>query len=162
MQGKLSPNAMTVLKRRYLRRDEQGELIEDPEGMFRRVARNISLMDLLYYPSVYDAEGGQMPHDDDEEGEIPGYTEWDLATLRRAYGRLDKRGHMKVSFGELCRIGEQNADDLKAKEDELFSIQWELDFCFNSPTLMNAGLDLQQLSACYDLPVDDSIVYSTR
>ncbi|NMB15906.1 MAG: ribonucleotide-diphosphate reductase subunit alpha, partial [Firmicutes bacterium] len=91
MHGKLSPNALTVLERRYLRRDEQGELIEDPEGMFRRVARNISLMDLLYYPSVYDVEGRQMPHDD-TEAELPGYSEWDLATLRRAYGRLDKRG----------------------------------------------------------------------
>ncbi|NLM94594.1 MAG: vitamin B12-dependent ribonucleotide reductase [Firmicutes bacterium] len=157
MQGKLSPNAMTVLKRRYLRRNEQGELIEDPEGMFRRVARNISLMDLLYYPAVYDVEGGQTPQDDAEEGELPGYTEWDLATLRRAYGRLNKRGHMKVSFAELCRFGEQNVGDLKAKEDELFTIQWDQDFCFNSPTLMNAGLDLQQLSACFVLPVDDSM-----
>jgi ribonucleotide reductase alpha subunit len=61
LQGKLSPNAMTVLKRRYLRRNEQGELIEDPEGMFRRVARNISLMDLLYYPAVYDVEAGKRP-----------------------------------------------------------------------------------------------------
>ncbi|MGI6034716.1 MAG: vitamin B12-dependent ribonucleotide reductase [Limnochordia bacterium] len=157
MHGKLSPNALTVLERRYLRRDEQGELVEDPEGMFRRVARNISLMDLLYYPSGYDVEGRQMPHDDTEEAELPGYSEWDLATLRRAYGRLDRRGHMKVSFGELCRIGEENGDKLKSSEDKLFSLLWDQDFCFNSPTLMNAGLDLQQLSACFVLPVEDSM-----
>ena len=38
----LSKNAVTVLERRYLARNEASELIETPEGMFRRVADAIA------------------------------------------------------------------------------------------------------------------------
>ena len=39
---RLSENARTVLKRRYLRKDRQGKVIETPEQMFKRVARHIA------------------------------------------------------------------------------------------------------------------------
>ncbi|MBQ9988996.1 MAG: vitamin B12-dependent ribonucleotide reductase [Clostridia bacterium] len=45
---KFSENALTVLKRRYLAKDAQGNLIEDVEGMFRRVAGHIAKADLNY------------------------------------------------------------------------------------------------------------------
>ncbi|MGI6037570.1 MAG: vitamin B12-dependent ribonucleotide reductase [Limnochordia bacterium] len=156
MRDKLSANALTVLERRYLRRNEAGDIIETPEDMFRRVARNISLIDLLYDPEVYDPAGGHEV-DGDLEGELPGYSLWDLETLKRAYVRQHKEGRMKVSFGELCALGQGKLEDLRAKEEELFEILWEQDFCFNSPTLMNAGLELQQLSACFVLPINDSM-----
>ena len=38
MELKLSPNAIKVLERRYLRRDPEGKLIETPEQLFTRVA----------------------------------------------------------------------------------------------------------------------------
>jgi ribonucleoside-diphosphate reductase alpha chain len=38
----LSPNALRVLERRYLLRDERGDLAEDPAGLFRRVARAVA------------------------------------------------------------------------------------------------------------------------
>ncbi|MBI5809824.1 MAG: ribonucleotide-diphosphate reductase subunit alpha, partial [Deltaproteobacteria bacterium] len=38
----LSPGALSVLERRYLKKDNSGRVIETPEGMFRRVAGNIS------------------------------------------------------------------------------------------------------------------------
>lgn len=38
----LNSNALTVLARRYLKKDEQGRLIETPEEMFNRVAKNIA------------------------------------------------------------------------------------------------------------------------
>ena len=44
----LSQNAMTVLERRYLKRDEQGNLIETVEQLFERVAHAIAQADLLY------------------------------------------------------------------------------------------------------------------
>lgn len=45
----LSSNAMTILERRYLWRDETGQLIEDPEAMFRRVAAHVARAE-RYYP----------------------------------------------------------------------------------------------------------------
>ena len=43
----LSKNAMTVLERRYLKRDEQGNLIETVEQLFKRVAHAIAQADLI-------------------------------------------------------------------------------------------------------------------
>ncbi len=44
----LTPNALTVLMRRYLMKDEEGSVVESPEDMFRRVAANVAQADLQY------------------------------------------------------------------------------------------------------------------
>lgn len=94
---KLSVNAAEVLKKRYLRRDKLGAVVETPGEMFDRVASHVSKAESRY--------GGD----------------------REAY---------RAEFLKMMR---------------------ELQFLPNSPTLMNAGLDLGQLSACFVLPVEDSL-----
>ncbi len=96
---KLSTNAIKVLEKRYLKRNEDGEVIEKPGGMFRRVAENIALADRIY---------------------------------------------------------DKNAD-LSKTEEKFYDMMSNLEFLPNSPTLMNAGSELQQLSACFVLPIEDSI-----
>ena len=95
----LTKNALTVLERRYLAKGENGEIIETPEEMFRRVARAVAQPDLNYQP--------------------------------------DK--------------------EISAVEEEFYNLMTSLEFLPNSPTLMNAGRPLGQLSACFVLPIDDSM-----
>ena len=51
-QLKLSENAIKVLERRYFAKDEDGTLLENAEGMFRRVARSIAQADLNFDPNA--------------------------------------------------------------------------------------------------------------
>ncbi len=95
----LTPNAVRVLERRYLNRDEAGKAVETPKDLFARVALNIA-----------DAE--------------------------RLYG---------------------GGSDVSSTAQKFYEMMARLEFLPNSPTLMNAGNDLQQLSACFVLPVEDSI-----
>ena len=99
-KGELTENARVVLQRRYLSKDREGNVLEDPDGMFRRVAHNLSQSELKY----------------------------GTADTKRA-----------------------------AAEERFYEVMRRLEFLPNSPTLMNAGRELQQLSACFVLPVEDSL-----
>jgi ribonucleoside-diphosphate reductase alpha chain len=95
MSTPLSPNALVVLERRYLKKDQRGRPAETPEDLFRRVARSVAA----------------------------------------ANGDPDSR----------------------ATEEDFYKLMTGLVFVPNSPTLMNAGRRLGQLSACFVLPIEDSI-----
>jgi len=53
---KLSPNAKQILKKRYLLKNEKGEIAETPEGLFKRVARTVSDVESNYPKSPYKVE----------------------------------------------------------------------------------------------------------
>jgi ribonucleoside-diphosphate reductase alpha chain len=95
----LSENALKVLERRYLKKNNRGEIVEAPADLFRRVARFVASADLIY---------------------------------------------------------DKNADAV-AIEEAFYAIMANQEFMPNSPTLMNAGRELGQLSACFVLPVEDSM-----
>lgn len=87
--------------------------------------------------------------------------------LEKRYLRKDAEGRLIETPEELFRRVAHNvasADlaydpdvDITPLEDDFYAIISNLEFLPNSPTLMNAGRELQQLSACFVLPVEDSI-----
>ena len=94
-----SNNARTVLERRYLSKDIDGNVIETIEEMFKRVSDFVASGDLIY----------------DEKA---------------------------------------NVEEIS---NQFYDVMINQEFIPNSPTLMNAGRELGQLSACFVLPVEDSM-----
>ncbi|ADD08725.1 adenosylcobalamin-dependent ribonucleoside-diphosphate reductase [Candidatus Aciduliprofundum boonei] len=153
---KLTVNAIKVLEARYLLKDEKGKIIETPRQMFYRTARYIALVDALYFDEVFDLSGKQKRRNEVFAGKSNlGVYEMDM--LKRAYRRLNFKGHMKVDFSEFIRILNDKWDIIEERIKEFYSIMVNRYFIPNSPTLMNSNTRLGQLSACFVLPVPDSI-----
>jgi len=161
---KLTLNTIKVLKARYLLKDENGNVIESTSEMFRRVAKHLALVDILYHDHVFDKNREQTTKDLPEMADgLPkkaaelGLNINNVKMLHRAYQRLNVRKQMKVSFSELLEILKNRWDEIMAKENEFYSLFTAFEFMPNSPTLMNSGAPLGQLSACFVLPVGDSL-----
>lgn len=84
--------------------------------------------------------------------------------LARRYYLKDMEGNPIENWEGLCRrvanaIAEIDKDSSGYEQlrEDFFSMIYRMDFLPNSPCLMNAGTDLGQLSACFVLPVEDSM-----
>ncbi len=88
-----------------------------------------------------------------------------LTVLKSRYLKRDADGNPTEQPEDMIRRVAKNiakADiaykqDTKASEEKFYEMMSGLDFLPNSPTLMNAGRELQQLSACFVLPVEDAM-----
>ncbi len=127
----LSLNAVRLLASRYLLRGPDGRLLEDPEGMVLRVCSAVAAAEAgLGEPDTPIPEGFMR-------------NEWIDRDVRRlsglgpGYGMLPKKA--AEAFGLFKKLF------------------FEKRFLPNSPTLFNAGARLGQLSACFVLPIEDSL-----
>jgi ribonucleoside-diphosphate reductase alpha chain len=84
--------------------------------------------------------------------------------LARRYYLKDSDGVPVETWETLCRrvanavaCADIDNDDYDKIKDAFFKMMYRMDFLPNSPCLMNAGTDLGQLSACFVLPVEDSM-----
>ncbi len=84
--------------------------------------------------------------------------------LARRYYLKDRGGNLLENWESLCRrvsdavaAVDSEMEDYETLRDSFFNMIYHLDFLPNSPCLMNAGTDLGQLSACFVLPVEDSM-----
>jgi len=84
--------------------------------------------------------------------------------LQRRYYLKDEQGKPLENWESLCRrvanavaLVDRDLEDYEGLNDQFFNMIYYLDFLPNSPCLMNAGTDLGQLSACFVLPVEDSM-----
>ncbi len=84
--------------------------------------------------------------------------------LARRYYLKDQNGTPVENWESLCRrvadavaVVDRDSEGYESLRDDFFNMIYHLDFLPNSPCLMNAGTDLGQLSACFVLPVADSM-----
>ncbi len=175
---RLSLNAIRLLAARYLQKDPSGKLEEDPKGMFIRVASLVVIPDILYDPKVFDREGGQQIHPEEEfdpvqwEGRVglrnghledhlaPAFTwnRYHLERMKALYDELNRQGKMKVSWSQFWDMLLQGEFDIHYKDFlNYYRLMVDLRFIPNSPTLFNAGTRLGQLSACFVLNIEDSL-----
>lgn len=165
-------NSLRVLAARYLLRDENNEIVESPKQMFERVAVLVGIADVMHDPQVFSLAGGitqdteeaaKYYHklaDFDQKLKIGEYwlNRYHFEAMIRAYIHAAKQGQMKVSFKELLKLVAEGkmaayADRIK----EYYNLMVSRDFLPNTPTLMNAGARLGQLSACFVLDMPDDM-----
>ncbi len=91
-------------------------------------------------------------------------TETAETVLARRYYLKDESGEVLETWEKLCRRVstavarvDKDSDQYEALRESFFRMMYHLDFLPNSPCLMNAGTDLGQLSACFVLPIEDSM-----
>ena len=165
-------NSLRVLAARYLLRDGNNEIIEGPKQMFERVATLVAIADVMHDPAVFNLAGGHTQSieeaeryygkldDFDNKLHLGGYylNKYHFEAIIRHYVYCARQGQMKLSFKELLRlVAEGKMSQYEDRVAEYYNLMVSRDFLPNTPTLMNAGARLGQLSACFVLDMPDDM-----
>ncbi|MDQ3998998.1 MAG: adenosylcobalamin-dependent ribonucleoside-diphosphate reductase, partial [Thermoproteota archaeon] len=169
----LDINSLRVLAARYLLRDSNNEIIEGPKQMFERVATLVAIADVMHDSSIFTSAGGYTQNieeanryygkleDFDNKLHIGSYylNRYHFEAMIRHYIYCAQQGQMKISFKDLLRmIAEGKMAQYEERVREYYNLMVSRDYLPNTPTLMNSGAKLGQLSACFVLDMPDDMV----
>ncbi|KAB7516885.1 adenosylcobalamin-dependent ribonucleoside-diphosphate reductase [Halosegnis rubeus] len=163
LEDRLTANAYhNILPARYLRQNQDGELTESQEDLFSRVAKNIALAEAVFESDKRGVDATVTP--DQLKPDHPRRDEL-AAEVFGAGTAADDDAETELSVYNVNKFAYDTVvpelpDGVRAhvqdKREEFQNVMERLSFIPNSPTLMNAGDELQQLSACFvDSPEDD-------
>src|SRR5918994_674873 len=165
-------NSLRVLSSRYLLRNDTNEIVESPKQMYERVAILVALSDVIHDQTIFNLAGGYNQNISEATSYYNKISDFDLKlkigsyylnryhfeSLIRLYVQLASKGQMKVSFKELLTyIFHGKFKEYEDRIKEYYALMVSKDFLPNTPTLMNAGARLGQLSACFVLDMPDDM-----